>query len=61
MTSDIPTSRRSLLGLDDASNKRLLFAEESEDVFDKETELDLEKLGSKVTEMRNVRVWRNFR
>ena len=48
-------SRRSLLGLDDDSNKRLLYAEETEDVFDRETEVDLERLGHKVAEMKNVR------
>ena len=46
---------RSLLGLDDDTNKRLLYAEEAEDVFDRETELDIEKLGAKAAEMKDVR------
>ena len=45
---------RSLLGLDDDTNKRLLYAEEAEDVFDRETELDIEKLGAKAAEMKDV-------
>lgn len=47
-------SRRSLLGLDDDTNKRLLYAEESEDVFDRETELDIEKISHKAAEMKNI-------
>merc|ERR1712137_618864 len=45
---------RSLLGLDDANNKRLLYAEESEDLFDRETENDLERMSSKANEMKNL-------
>lgn len=42
------------MGLDDESNKRLIYAEETEDIFDRETEQDLERLGEKVSAMKDV-------
>lgn len=42
------------MGLDDDANKRLIYAEETEDIFDRETETDLERLSEKVSEMKNV-------
>ena len=48
------SARNSLLGIDEETNKRLLYAEETEDTYDRENEQSVADLEHKVKQMKKV-------